>query len=242
VKAIILAGGLGTRLREKVREVPKPMAEILGKPFLEWQLELLKSWGIREVILSVGYLADKIKSYFKEGEQLGISIRYAEEKEPLDDGGGLKNACRLLGGDEDFLAANGDTYLDLTPQEFSRFSALHRETDALVTLALARRDKPQKSGLVELRNSQILRYEEREGAGLVNAGYMLFRREALDYMPPSDKFSLGRDFLPLLVQTGRAHGFITNSFFLDLGTPQDYENMKKGLGELLRSRRGHPSG
>jgi NDP-sugar pyrophosphorylase family protein len=242
VKAVVLAGGLGTRLREKVRNLPKPMAEVLGKPFLEWQLELLKSWGIKEVVLSVGYLSDKIKSYFKNGEQLGISIRYAEEEEPLGDGGGLKNACRFLGGDESFLAVNGDTYLDLSPEEFSRFVSLYREAGALVTLALARREKAQKSGLVELRGSQIVRYEEREGVGLVNAGYMLFSREALDYMPQSNRFSLGRDLLPVLVQTGRAHGFVTNSFFLDLGTPQDYENMKKGLGELLRSRQGHPSG
>jgi NDP-sugar pyrophosphorylase family protein len=242
VKAVVLAGGLGTRLRDRIKDLPKPMAEVLGKPFLDWQLELLKSWGIKEVILSVGYLADKIKSYFKNGERLGVSIRYAEEEEPLEDGGGLKNACRFLGEADTFLVANGDTYLDLSNEEFSSFTALHRETGALATLALARRSKLQKSGLVELRNSQIVRYEEKEGVGLVNAGYMLFRREALNYMPQCSRFSLGRDFLPVLVQTGKVYGFITDSFFLDLGTPQDYEEMKERLGEVLRSRRGHPSG
>lgn len=239
MKAVILAGGLGTRLRDKIKDLPKPMAEVLGKPFLEWQLELLKSWGIREFILSVGYLADKVKSYFKNGEQLGVSIRYAEEEEPLEDGGGLKNACRFLDEVDIFLVANGDTYLDLSTEDFYRFTGLHRETGALVTLALAKRDKPQKSGLVKLENSRIIKYEEKEGAGLVNAGYMLFRREALNYMPQCRKFSLGKDFLPVLVQTGRAYGFITNCFFLDLGTPEDYEKMKEKLGEVLRSRRGH---
>lgn len=233
MKAVILAGGLGERLRPVVSEVPKSMAEVLGKPFLKWQIEQLKKFGVREVVISIGYMGDKIKGYFGDGRRFGVSIEYAEEREPLGTGGGLRNASRYLVGEQRFLVASGDTYLDL---DFPAFLKFHEEKRAMITMALARREKPSKSGCVRVdEEDRITKFVERErGAGLINAGYLLFDSEVLGYMPKWDKFSLEHDVYPKLIKTGRVFGYVESGYFRDMGNPEDYKLIKKELGVVVR--------
>jgi NDP-sugar pyrophosphorylase family protein len=233
MKAVILAGGLGKRLRPVVSEVPKPMAEVFGKPFLEWQIGLLKKFGLREVVVSIGYMGDKIKDHFGDGRRFGVSIEYAEESEPLGTGGGLGNASRYLVSEKRFLVVSGDTYLDL---DFPAFLKFHEEKRAMITMALARRDKPSKSGCVRIdEDGRITEFVERKrGAGLINAGYLLFNSEVLNYMPKRDKFSLEYDVYPKLIKMGRVFGYVESGYFRDMGSPEDYELIKKESEAVVR--------
>jgi D-glycero-alpha-D-manno-heptose 1-phosphate guanylyltransferase len=234
MKAVILAGGLGTRLRAVVSEVPKPMAEVLGKPFLAWQIEQLKKFGVVDIIISIGYLGAKIKQYFQDGKRLGTRIEYAEESHPLGTGGALKNALQYLISEEKFLVMNGDTYLTIDFADFSRF---HEEKDSLITMALAKVERPSKSGFVELdKENRIVNFVEREkGVGITNAGYLIFSSEIFNRMPDEDKFSLEYDLYPKIVGTKRVFGYLTTQYFRDLGNPDDYEAIKKELGAVVCS-------
>jgi len=121
MKTIILAGGLGTRLRNIIPEKPKPMALICGKPFLEWQIKLLKKFDLIHLIFCIGYKGEMIKNYFGDGKKFGVYIEYAEEREPLGTGGALKNAKSYVVGEDKFVVMNGDTYLDLDFIDFLEF-------------------------------------------------------------------------------------------------------------------------
>lgn len=134
MKAVILAGGLSSRLRKKINDKPKSMVSVLGKPFLEYQIEQLKRYGITEIVLCVGYLGDQIKYFFKNGAEFGVSIEYATEKKLLGTGGALKNAQKYL-QDSTFLVLNGDSYLDMDFLDFIRY---HKERKAKRTIALTR--------------------------------------------------------------------------------------------------------
>jgi len=234
MKAIILAGGLGTRLRPVISDIPKPMAEVLGKPFLAWQIEQLKKFDILDIIISIGYLGDKIKLYFQDGDRLGTRIKYAEESQPLGTGGAIRNASPYLTNEEKFLVVSGDTYLDLDFPDFLRF---HDEKNSLITMALARRKRPSKSGCVEIdKEDRIVNFVEKEkGAGLINAGYLIFSLEVFNHMPKKNKFSLEYDLYPKMVGTRRIFGYVTSGYFRDLGNPEDYESIKKELGAVVCS-------
>jgi NDP-sugar pyrophosphorylase family protein len=234
MKAVILAGGLGTRLRPVVSDIPKPMAEVLGKPFLAWQIEQLKKFGIVDVIISIGYLGDKIKLYFQDGERLGIHIKYAEESQPLGTGGALRNASLYLINEEKFLVVNGDTYLNIDFPDFSRF---HEEKDSLITMALAKIERPSKSGFVKIdKENRVVDFvEKKKGVGLMNAGYLIFSFEVFNYMPDKNKFSLEHDLYPNIVGTKRVFGYLTSQYFRDIGNPKDYDAVKKELGAVVCS-------
>jgi NDP-sugar pyrophosphorylase family protein len=234
MKAVILAGGLGTRLRPVVSGIPKPMAEVLGKPFLAWQIEQLKKFGIIDIIISIGYLGDKIKLYSQDGKRLGTHIKYAEEREPLGTGGALRNALRYLTNEKKFLVVSGDTYLDLSLSDFLKY---HDEKNSLITMALARRERPSKSGCVEIdKENRIVNFVEKDkGAGLINAGYLIFSSEVFDHIPQKNKFSLEYDIYPKLVETKRIFGYVASGYFRDLGNPEDYEAIKKELGAVVCS-------
>ena len=224
-----MAGGLGTRLKPVVSKVPKPMAKVGGKPFLEWQIDQLKKFGIRDIVISIGYMGEHIKRYFGNGKKFEVMVTYVEEEEPLGTGGALKNTSRFLAGEKKFLLMNGDTYLDLNFADFLKF---HDEKDALVTMALARREKSFKSGCVRVdKDGRITEFvEKEEGSGLINAGHLLFETQALKLLPQREKFSLECDFYPELVGRGVLFGYLTSCYFRDLGNPEDYEAMKRELG------------
>lgn len=232
MKTVILAGGLGTRLRPTVSNVPKPMAEVLGKPFLEWQINLLKKFDLRDIVLSIGYMGDKIKNHFMDGGRFGVHIEYVEEDQPLGTGGSLKIVKPCLSSKEDFLVMNGDTYLDL---DFSGFVKFHREKKALTTIALTQINRLSKCGCVELdANSRIASFVEREkGEGIINAGVHAFTNEVFAYMPRKRNFSLEFDLFPNLIRTKRVFGYLTRDYFRDIGRPEDYEAIKRDLKGIV---------
>ena len=232
MKTIILAGGLGTRLRAMISDKPKPMAQICGKPFLEWQIELLKRFNLRDIILSVGYMRNEIKNYFGNGKKFAVDIEYAEEEEPLGTGGALKNAESYVFREDKFIVINGDTYLNM---DFIDFIKFHDEKNGLVAIALAKVDDPYRYGSVKLdRNCRVIEFIEKseKSLGNVNAGVYLFDLDIYRYMPDKDKFSLEYDLFPMLLETKRIFGYKNDCYFRDLGTPEDYEIMQKELEVL----------
>ncbi|MDN3513532.1 MAG: nucleotidyltransferase family protein [Candidatus Brocadia sp.] len=219
MKAIILAGGLGTRLRDVVNDLPKPMAPIGGRPFLEYLVLQLIRWNIKEVILSVGYKGDVIKAYFGNGSNFGVHIRYSEEKVPLGTGGAIKQSLTLI-DDEEFLVMNGDSFLHV---DFHELIYRHCTWQAKAAISLVRTKDTSRYGLVE-RNEigEVVRFAEKgsENNGLINGGVYIFRREVFTSIP-SGNVSLEREILPSLANQG-LYGIIVNGFFIDIGVPRDY--------------------
>lgn len=219
MKAIILAGGLGTRLRDVVKDVPKPMAPIAGKPFLEYLVLQLVRWKIKEVILSVGYKGDVVKAYFGNGSNFGVDIRYSEEKEPLGTGGAIRQSLAYI-DDEQFIVMNGDTFLNV---DFDELVSSHHAWQAKATISLVQTQDASRYGRVERNEKgEVVRFVEKspEGDGSINGGVYIFHRGTFDSIP-SGNVSLEKEILPSLVNQG-LYGIIAHGFFIDIGVPHDY--------------------
>jgi D-glycero-alpha-D-manno-heptose 1-phosphate guanylyltransferase len=225
MEAIILAGGKGTRLKDVVRDMPKPMAPIGGKPFLEYLLLQLIRWNVRDIILSVGYKFEAIQNYFEDGNRWNVRIRYSVENKPLGTGGAIREAARLLAKDN-FLVMNGDSYCDL---DFDSFSTFHSSSNASLSLALVALDDVRRYGRVTLNNSgHVLNFEEKTaggGPGLINSGIYLFNRDILPFFPLGD-VSFEQIVLPHLIGK-RLYGMQVKAFFIDIGVPEDYFYLKR---------------
>jgi len=236
MKAVVLAGGLGTRLRGVVHNKPKGMAAVGRRPFLQYQIEQLREDGIDEVVLCVAYLGHQIKDYFGEGRNFGVEIKYATEKRPLGTGGALKNAQEYL-KENTFLVLNGDTYVNIDLSDFLRY---HRDRGSKGTIALARVDKPEEYGTVLLDNSQrIMKFLEKskiaESSGIISAGVYLLEPEVLDHIPLGEKTSLEKEIFPDLVRRGLPlFGYLTSGYFVDIGTPEGYARIQKDIGKAKR--------
>jgi D,D-heptose 1,7-bisphosphate phosphatase len=225
-QACILAGGLGTRLGELTRGVPKPLLDVSGQPFMEYILWNLRRHGIRRVVLSVGYLADKIQAAFGDGARLGLDLAYVVEEEPLGTGGGLKLAADLL--DDEFLVLNGDTVFDVNYLDL----ALRLSGENLAAVALRPVDDVSRYGQVRLERGQIKSFCEKAtaGPGLISGGIYAMRKKALDSLPEG-RSSIEQDLFPLLVESGRLGGRVYNGFFLDIGLPETYKSAQTLLPE-----------
>lgn len=228
MQLVILAGGLGTRLKQKVYDRPKSMALINSRPFLEYQIKWAKSQGITDVVLCVGYMSDSIKNYFGKGEKLGISIQYAEEKELLGTAGALKNAEELL--NDQFILINGDTFRDVSLNQLFSF---HIEKCSALTLSLAHVESMMDFGGIKLdRDYRITRFTEKgiKGPGLINGGIYTVNKEVLKYIPASTKFSLELELIPKLLSSGICiFGLPQQGIFIDIGTPVNYEKAQEVL-------------
>ena len=216
-QAIILAGGLGTRLGALTRSMPKPLLDIAGQPFLEYIIWNLRRHGIRRVVLSVGYLAEKIQTMLGDGSRFGLDLTYIVENEPLGTGGGLKLAADLL--DDEFLVLNGDTIFDVNYLDL----ALGRSSENLAAMALRQVDDVSRYGNVRLEGGQVRRFCEKEapGPGVISGGVYALRKEALEFLPEGCS-SIEQDMFPRLVKAGRLSGQVYNGFFLDIGLPETY--------------------
>lgn len=230
MRACILVGGLGTRLSRLGLNVPKPMIEFDGKPFLEYLIHRLMRFQVNEIVLCVGFGAQVVEDYFQDGRKWGISIFYANEAAPLGTGGAIKNAESFAV--EENLILNGDSYLALNFSEMQRF---HREKQALITLACTQITNPRDYGNIQVDgNHRITAFAEkvRQGTtGLINGGIYLFQRAAFDLIPPNQKVSVELETFPKAVQTRRCFAFESNDYFIDIGTPERLERAKI---ELLR--------
>ena len=225
-KALILIGGKGTRLRPLTYNTPKCMIDVHGKTLTEHLFDLLKKYGIRDVILSVGYLKEKVKEYYGDGSKFGVNITYVEEDEPLGTAGPLRLAKKYL--NNSFIVTNGD---ELKNFNIPRMFRLHKRKDALATLALTTVTDPSQYGVARLSGSRILEFvekpkKEEAPSNLINAGFYIMEPEVIDMI--SGGFSmLEKDIFPKLAREGRLRGFPTAGQWFDIGNFERYEIAKK---------------
>jgi len=230
-EAVILAGGFGTRLSGVVKDLPKALAPVNGKPFLNYQLDYLQVFGIEKVVLSVGYLHEKIIHNY--GDKYGdIDIAYAIEKEPLGTGGGLKLALEKVEGPLVF-ALNGDTFFQI---DYLKLLNSHRSKESKFSLVLREVEDVSRYGCIERdENHRITGFWEKNqksGAGLINGGvYVINKRFFLQQNLP-DKFSLEKDFFEKVYKTEKIYGILCRQYFLDIGIPEDYAKAQDDFKEF----------
>jgi D-glycero-alpha-D-manno-heptose 1-phosphate guanylyltransferase len=207
VEAIVLAGGLGTRLRAAVADVPKPLAPVGGRPFLERLLDYWIDQGVRRAVLAIGYMHELIEKHFGASYR-GCEIAYSVEDKPLGTGGALLQGLKLL-KERTFLVLNGDTYfaVPLEPLE-----AFHREKRAQVTMCLHRSGDPRYTGVTLDADGRVASLA---GGPVANGGVFLF--EKCDF--PKQAFNLERDLLPAI---GKIYGKVFDVPFIDIGIPEDW--------------------
>lgn len=221
----MLAGGFGTRLRQVVADVPKPMAPIGERPFLDILLTLLAQKGFDRVILSVGFMADKISSYFGDCFA-GMELVYVVEDQPLGTGGGVRLALEQATADHVFIF-NGDTFLDLEVEK-----AEHQWITAQRPVIVARQvDDTSRYGRLLVDNGVATGFTEKgvSGSGLINAGCYILGREQLNAFSPGAVFSLETDYLTPAVEKRQFDVFVTQGLFIDIGIPDDFLRAQKEL-------------
>jgi len=221
IDIIILAGGLGTRLASVVSEVPKPMAPVAGKPFLDHLLCKLPMQNVNQIILAVGYKYEKIEEYYGHQYQ-NVPIIYSIEKEPLGTGGGIALALEKMTSEHGVIL-NGDTYFDVNYEELLE---VHRDSNCHITLALKQIENPDRYGTVLLDKSKIVRFQEKVlgiKTGLINGGVYAISAAIKDLLPDATKFSFEKEVLEMNVEKGFLAGYISKGLFIDIGIPADYE-------------------
>jgi D-glycero-alpha-D-manno-heptose 1-phosphate guanylyltransferase len=228
MEAIVLAGGFGTRLRDVVSDLPKPMAPVAGRPFLEILLTKLAQKGFTRVVLSLGFMSEKIVAYFGDS-YMGMALVYEIESEPLGTGGAIRMALLRCETDHAFIF-NGDTYLDV---EVKEMEALWQSAHHPVIVV---REVPDTTrfGRIEIYHGRINAFLEKgmSGQGFINAGCYLLPKNALDDFPLGQCFSLETDFFVKYLQRVQFNGFITHGHFIDIGVPDDYKLAQTELAGL----------
>ncbi|MCB0162922.1 MAG: nucleotidyltransferase family protein [Anaerolineae bacterium] len=225
MKAVIMAGGRGSRLRKLTTQRPKPMLPLLNKPVLAHLLNLLKHHQITDVVITVRYLAEQIKNYFGDGRDRGMAIQYAIENSPLGTAGSVKNAESYL-GDEPFLVISGDAITDF---DLSSVLQFHRDKQAAVTMVLKHVADPLEYGVVVTdAGGRIRHYLEKPDHGqvisnTVNTGIYVLEPEVLAMMKPNEVYDFSYDIFPrLLSQNIPLFGYLANGYWCDIGTIQRY--------------------
>ncbi|MCD6468888.1 MAG: nucleotidyltransferase family protein [Thermoplasmata archaeon] len=231
MKSLILAGGLGTRLRKIVPDKPKPMALIANRPFLEYLILQLKQYRLTDIVLCVGYLGERVKEYFGDGSRWDVHVSYSQESAPLGTGGAIRLAEKLVQA-ENFLVMNGDSFLDI---DLNRLIDYHLERKALATMALAEVEDPARYGAVEINEKgeieSFVEKGESSGSKLINGGIYVLDRKVFDYIPEG-KVSLEREVFPKLI--GRKfYGVPVKGYFIDIGIPEDYERLRRNPQMLV---------
>ncbi len=219
-EAILLAGGKGTRLGKLASHTPKPMLLVNGRPFMEYVLDYLMDEGIKHVVLSVGHMHQKIMDHFGNSYQ-GIKVDYAVEHAPLGTGGGIRNALEHCNS-QDVFVLNADT---LFKASLDQLLNVHKKHQALLTIALREVCNCSRYGKVLLHNDRIVTFNEKKdgGSGLINGGiYLLDRLEALMLLPKV-ACSFEQDFISHHATSRIVCGVPSNSYFIDIGIPDEYE-------------------
>ena len=227
MKAVILVGGMGTRMRPLTYVVPKAMLPIGGKPLLEHMVRYLKEYGITEVIVCVAYLKTHITDYFKDGKNLGAKIRYAEAEMPLGTAGQLKTAEKYISST--FLAMNGDIITSLNLRKLIHF---HDKMGGIGTIALKKFEVQIPYGHVEINtNTTIQKFAEKPTFSfLANAGIYVFEPKIFKYISPNQVVSLETETFPTLLKNGeKLNGYYEEAYWADVGTISDFERVDKEL-------------
>ena len=218
MQALILAGGLGTRLRPITDTIPKPMVTVLGRPFLYHQLELLRGSGITDIVLSVGYLGEKIRDYFGDGSSMGVRIRYSFEDKPMGTGGGLRAAGGLL--EKEFFVVYGDSYLPVDYGEIELYFRASGKTGLIVAYDNSE-DTTVPCNVSMDSNRLVTKYRKNSSGGdctLVEAGVLAFRKKVIAMLPDGPA-SMEEALFPALIERGELACFVTHQRFFDIGSP-----------------------
>lgn len=239
VEAVVLVGGMGTRMRPLTLSAPKPMLPTAGVPFLTHLLARIRAAGVRHVVLSTSYQAEVFAEYFGDGATLGLALDYVVEDEPLGTGGGIRNVAAKL-SEPDVLVFNGDVLSGLNPAEVV---GTHRAVAADVTLHLVRVQDPRAFGCVptsaEGRVLEFLEKTENPSTDQINAGCYVFRREVIDSIPAGRAVSVERETFPGLLASGvHLHAHVDDSYWLDIGTPAAFV---RGSADLVRGLAPSPA-
>jgi len=224
LKALVLAGGFGTRLRPLSCTRPKMLFPVANQALLDWTLRNLSEGGVDTVILAVNYMAEALVRYFGP-TKFDLGIIYSREERPLGTGGPIKKAADLLQDGDSFLVLNGDVISDI---DYRRLVAFHRQKGGLATIVLFQVQDPSRYGAVELDGEgRILRFMEKPEPGeapsnLVNAGIYVMDRRVLDYIPEGRPVSTEKEVFPLLAKEGLLYGYEARGLWVDIGVPEDY--------------------
>jgi mannose-1-phosphate guanylyltransferase len=222
--ALILIGGVGTRLRPFTCDFPKPLLPVVNRPFLEYQFDVLKRHGVREVVLCTAYKPDMFHRILGDGRRLGLRLRYVHEQRPMGTGGAVKNAEKHL--QDTVLVLNGDVLHSL---DVSSFLAFHRRSRAEVSISLTRVKDPTLYGLVDLDGQgRVRRFLEKPSwdeviTNTINAGAYLFEPSVLQRVPANVPYSLERSLFPHMLESkARLFGFVSRGYWMDIGTVDKY--------------------
>jgi mannose-1-phosphate guanylyltransferase len=232
MKAVILAGGFGTRIRPLTCLNPKPMLPLVNKPFMHNFIFWVKSHGIKDIILSTGYLPKVFEDYFGDGSSLGIKLTYVTEEVPLGTCGAVKNVEKYL-NNESFMVFNGDVLSRINLTEMMEY---HKSKKSDITIALTPVEDPTSYGLVPLYpDGRVEKFLEKPSwdeitTNLINAGTYIIERKLLDLVPPKENYSFERGLFPNALEIGyRIYGHVSNAYWLDLGTPEKYLQAHKDI-------------
>jgi mannose-1-phosphate guanylyltransferase len=237
MRAVVLVGGFGTRLRPLTLTTPKPMLPIGHVPMIARLVDRLGRGGVTEVVLALGFRPEPFIEAFPEGRCGDVALTYAVEPEPLDTAGAIKFAAEFAGVDDTFVVANGDVMTDL---DVAALVAAHRRFGAEATLHLIGVDDPSAFGVVDLADDGAVRaFVEKPAPGtepsnLINAGTYVFEPSVLDRIPPATKVSVERDTFQRLVADGRLFGVATDDYWIDAGVPSLYRAANLDLLDGMR--------
>lgn len=238
MRAVVLVGGFGTRLRPLTLGMPKQMLPVVGITMLERVVAALGAAGVTEAVLSLGYRPDVFLEAFPDGRCARVQLRYAVEPEPLDTAGAIRFAAAEAGIEERFLALNGDVLTDL---DVAGLWARHEELGGLATIALTPVEDPSRYGVVPLRSDgRVEAFIEKPEPGTapsnwINAGTYVLEPEVLALVEPGRKVSIEREIFPILVERGELYGVQSEAYWIDAGTPEAYLQAQL---DLLAGARG----
>lgn len=231
LKAVILAGGLGTRLRPYTLFLPKPMLPLADKPLLQYTIEWLSSHGVKDVLISVSYLRKSIEDYFQDGEEFGVNITYFKSGTPLGTAGQLKEV--EVGIDSTFLCVYGDSFYNFDLSSAVKF---HKSKKALATMVLKKYKTSMKYGFIDIDSSGAVKdwSEKPDIEGFINIGCYIMEPLFLRRIPKKKMFGMDIAFKNALEQKDRIYGYVTDGEFIDIGDMASYED----ANSLFTSRLG----
>ena len=231
MKAVVLAGGKGTRLAPYTKVIPKPLMPIGDMPILEVLLHQVKRAGVSDIILTVGHMAELLRAFFQNGERLGVNVQYSYEDQPLGTAGPIK---LIEGLDKTFFVMNGDV---LSTLDFSDLLQFHQSTNAWVTIAMYHRQVKVDLGVLHVENdNQVSGYVEKPKYDFnVSMGIYVFEPQVLDYIPDNQYFDFPSLILRLIENGKKVVGYPFNGYWKDLGNPEDYEQAIQDF-EIMRDQ------
>jgi mannose-1-phosphate guanylyltransferase len=223
LKAVILAGGEGTRLKPLTYKRPKPLIPIAGEPCVDYMIKSLVSAGFRRIIVTTGYMSDTLIKSIGDGKKFGASILYAFEESPAGTAGAVKNVEEFI--DDTFVVASGDVLADV---DIKALYDYHKEKNAVATMALTKVKNPTEFGIVGLDDdNRIIKFKEKPReeeifSNLVNAGIYILEPEVVDYIPENQMFDFSKNVFPLLMEKGLSiYGAVISGLWMDIGRPSD---------------------